>query len=75
MRSPTRTRTPPWRSTARSHALEEASPNARDYYVQEANAFARAQDEHRQRINCLRGVLSDMEALTMHCADPGAKEG
>ena len=51
--------------------LAEAEPNARDYYVQPQGAFLTAQSEHRQRINCLRGVLSDMEILAEHCANGG----
>jgi len=50
-------------------ALDDATPNARDYYVQGDGAFDAAMAEHRKRINCLRGVLADMQALAEHCAD------
>jgi len=50
-------------------ALTEAQPNARDYYVQGDGAFDAAMAEHRKRINCLRGVLADMQVLADHCAD------
>lgn len=45
-------------------ALDNSSPNARDY--RSHDEWKQAVDEHRRRINCVRGVLSDIGALIDH---------
>ncbi len=44
-------------------ALEEAGPNARDYYVQGDGAFTKAVSEHVARLAALRSVLADLETI------------
>jgi len=44
-------------------ALEEAGPNARDYYVQGDDAFAKAVAQHVARLTALRSVLADLETI------------
>lgn len=47
-------------------ALEEAEPNARDYYPQGPDAYSVARREHIARLDALSGILRDMEALLEH---------
>ena len=44
-------------------AMEEASPNARDYYVQGEGFFAQALAEHTARVDALRGVGKEISAI------------
>ncbi len=44
-------------------ALEEAGPNARDYYVQGDGAFTKAVAQHVARLTALRSVLADLETI------------
>ena len=43
--------------------LREASPNGRDYYVQGDGALKEAQREHASRLDRVRAVLDEIEAL------------
>jgi hypothetical protein len=43
--------------------LCETAPNGRDYYVQGGGAFAEAQDAHYSRVDRVRAVLDEIEAL------------
>jgi hypothetical protein len=43
--------------------LALASPNARDYYVQGAGAFEKAQDQHQARMKKLREVVTELETI------------
>ena len=43
--------------------LEEAHPNARDYYPQGANAYPIAVREHQTRIQCLMSVRQELEEI------------
>lgn len=50
-------------------ALQEASPNARDYYPQgDAVVFA-VQREHEQRISKLNDILLELDLLVNHLYD------
>ena len=49
--------------------LDEAQPNARDYYPQGDSAYGRAVREHSDRIMRVHSVLAEMEALAEHVAD------
>ena len=44
-------------------AMEEASPNARDYYVQGEGAYAEAMKEHMARVDVLRGVGKEIDTI------------
>jgi hypothetical protein len=44
-------------------ALQDASPNARDYYVQSDNAFAIARQEHVERLDLLGCVARELSAI------------
>jgi hypothetical protein len=44
-------------------ALQDASPNARDYYVQAGDAFSAASREHAERVRKIRGMLSEVAQL------------
>ena len=46
--------------------LGKAHPNARDYYVQDGNAWGNADDEQEARYAKLRSVYNDMVALAEH---------
>lgn len=50
-------------------ALQEASPNARDYYPQGESAVFAAQREHEQRVAKLSDVLLDLDTLIGHLYD------
>jgi ABC-type transporter Mla subunit MlaD len=47
-------------------ALQQASPNGRDYYQQGGAAFTSAVREHTARVERLRDVLSDLERMAEH---------
>jgi hypothetical protein len=47
------------------HLLQAAQPNARDYTPQGADAFAKANAEHVQRLAKLEGVLGELMALSV----------
>lgn len=47
-------------------ALEEASPNARDYYVQDENAHRQAVQEHLARVQRLRDVSTELDVIIDH---------
>lgn len=44
-------------------AIGDASPNARDYYVQGENAFSRACAEHRARASRLADIRREYESI------------
>ena len=44
-------------------ALTAAGPNGRDYYPQGGGAWKTAQEEHGARMDALRGVLVELDAL------------
>lgn len=48
--------------------LVEASPNARDYYVQDCFAFAAAQREHEDRLARIKSVHDEIEWLLLEVA-------
>jgi len=50
-------------------AIEDAAPNARDYYPQGNGAFTQAQAEHASRVARLASVLSELGELQLHVAD------
>ena len=50
-------------------AMDSASPNGRDYYVQGTDAFRRAQNEHQSRVDSLRKVLMEMNEIAEKIAD------
>lgn len=50
-------------------ALEDAAPNARDYYFQGADAFTEAQREHAARIERVSAVLAEVTELAEAIAD------
>ena len=59
-----------------AHALHEAGrkmaaayPNGRDYYVQGAGAVDQACNEHEARMNALRGIIKDLEAIAENVSD------
>jgi non-ribosomal peptide synthetase component F len=56
--------------TAVSNAIDvlrhDACPNPRDY---PAEAFLRAQNEHRERMERLHDMHGDLEAIAIHAAD------
>ena len=49
-------------------AVQKSGPNARDYYVQPAGSFTRAQEEHIDRLHRLESVLRELEALAEHAS-------
>jgi hypothetical protein len=54
-----------------ARALEEAYPNARDYYVQGEDAFGVASREHSARVKAVRDVMQDLEQLYAHVDSVG----
>lgn len=50
-------------------ALCSAAPNARDYYVQEADSFRIAQNQHFERLNKLRIVREELEHIAEKVSD------
>ena len=55
--------------TAAADALTACFPNARDYYVQDPQAFPAARAEHDARREAVRKVYDEVVALAMHCND------
>jgi len=51
---------------ATQEKLAAAAPNGRDYYSQAPGAFARAQDEHSNRVERLQGVLDELYQMAEH---------
>jgi len=47
-------------------ALENASPNARDYYVQGQYAMRDAQDQHARHVNALVQVKNEIDQIAEH---------
>lgn len=47
-------------------ALNEMAPNARDYYVEGPDAFAKANEQHRDRLERLASVLREVAAIQEH---------
>ena len=52
-------------------SLYAAAPNGRDYYVQESNAFRAACKQWSDRLDALRDVLKDLQAIALGIADQG----
>lgn len=50
-------------------ALQDSTPNARDYYPQGEHAFAEAVQEHRARIQALREVYNQLSDLVAHVTE------
>jgi hypothetical protein len=50
-------------------AVEETSPNGRDYYPQGDGAIKTAVCEHASRIERLRSVIAELEELAEHITD------
>jgi len=46
--------------------LQDAAPNARDYYPQGDGAFHEAAREHKARLAALHGVLAEVRDLANH---------
>lgn len=44
-------------------AMDDASPNARDYYPQGPEAYGEAAKEHAARVERIRSVLSELETI------------
>jgi hypothetical protein len=53
---------------AAAKALDDAAPNARDYYPQGDGAFQQAQAEHRARVAKLNEVIFEIQQLAEHVA-------
>lgn len=54
-------------------AMIQATPRIWQY--DDASDYTAASEEHRRRLNCLRGLISDMEALAEHCRDCAQEDG
>jgi hypothetical protein len=50
-------------------ALEEAAPNARDYYPQGPDAFTLARAAHDDRAHRLKAIQRELEAIAERVAD------
>lgn len=50
-------------------ALEDAGPNARDYYPQGDRSFRRAAEQHAERLKVLGDVRADLETIWLHIVD------
>lgn len=48
--------------------LQDAAPNGRDYYALGPDAWKRATQEHTARVDKLRAVYVDLQALYEHCS-------
>lgn len=53
-------------------ALTMAGPNGRDFYPQGTAAWGAAQAEHGARMDALRGVLLELDAMFTAIDDQGA---
>ena len=49
-------------------ALRLAGPNGRDYYPQGGGAMEAAQDEHRERLLALHGIITQLENIGEYLA-------
>jgi hypothetical protein len=49
--------------------IAKRGPNARDYYPQGDAAFSQARDEHRSRMDRLRAILKEYEAMAEAISD------
>lgn len=45
------------------YSLSQAAPHGRDYYPRSPDAYSKAAAEHRSRVERLRSVLVEIEAL------------
>jgi hypothetical protein len=52
-------------------ALDETSPNARDYYVQGVDVFEKARNEHIERQKKLTSVIDELTEIWSHVMDQG----
>lgn len=52
-------------------AMQDAAPNARDYYVQGDGAFKRAVHEHGDRLTRVLDVEREMHAILEQVVDQG----
>lgn len=50
-------------------AMQQCTPNARDYYVQKDGNFKTAVSEHQLRIHALRSAYEEMEQIAMNICD------
>jgi hypothetical protein len=50
-------------------ALAGATPNGRDYYVQDPGAIKLALEEHDSRATRLQSVLDELQDLAIHISD------
>ena len=50
-------------------AIQNASPNGRNYYPQGDTATAEAINEHVARVRALTTVANELLELAIHCAD------
>ncbi len=44
-------------------AMAKASPNMRDYYINGADAFIVAQDQHTARMDKIREVITELQTI------------
>lgn len=51
------------------NALNDASPNGRDYYPQGPDALKKAQKEHADRMQRLRSVYEELQQIAKSLAD------
>ena len=58
---------------AADKALIEMTPNGRDYYPQGDSAFTNARQQHEQRRQALRNMLSELEDLAIGIQDQGRR--
>lgn len=56
-------------AAALREALAQASPNARDFYVQSPDAYPRAAEEHRAVLAQVAAIEARAEAIAMHVLD------
>ena len=52
-------------------ALAKASPNARDYYVIDADAFTKARDQHVRRARLIAGIRDEIMGIAVGIVDQG----
>jgi hypothetical protein len=50
-------------------SVQDTAPHGRDYYVQKDNPIQMAMREHAARLEKLRQVASELEALAIHVSD------
>jgi hypothetical protein len=54
-------------------SLAEASPHSRDYYIQEAGAFVRAEQEHAARISSVMVVRDELASIYAQVSSQGSR--